>query len=206
MALTFRPWFHNSLSTGVSRADFICVCGDNQSNHDQITCWNAFVCLPLFVLEISGRVCNVICGLVFTLHANWSCGDVYYYYDSTGNDREMEDIRSPASNVSSGSSSPKNLKICDEHASDTEASGNAKKRETATKSPSRGHKDHSSQELHVLSNKSERRRSPAPKEKSHKKNKLPNVITTPVTQEDVPVSSVISPEISFMGGKIKVSV
>ena len=127
----------------------------------------------------------------------------------TGNDREMEGIRSPASNVSSAGSSPGNLKISfsgDEHASDTEASGNAKKRETVTKSPSRGHKDHSSQELHVLSNRSERRRSPAPKEKSHKKNKPPNVITTPVSQEDVPVSSVISPEISFMGGKIKVSV
>ena len=162
------------------------------------------MCLPLFVLEISGRVCNVICGLVFTLHDNWSCGDVYYYYDSTGNDREMEGIRSPASNVSSAGSSPRNLKISfsgDEHASDTEPSGNLKKRETSTKSPSRGHKEHS--ELHVLSNKSERRRSPAPKEKSHKKNKPPNVITTPVSQEDVPV---ISPEISYMGGKIKVSV
>ena len=185
------------------------MCGDNQSNHDQITCWNAFVCLPLFVLEISGRVCNVICGLVFTLHVNWSCGDVYDYYDCTGNDREMEGIRSPASNVSSAGSSPRNLKISfsgDERASDTEPSGVTKKREITTKSPSRGHKDHnSSQELHIVSNRSDRRRSPAPKEKSHKKNKPPNVITAPVSQEDVPpVSAVISPEISFMGGKIKV--
>lgn len=185
------------------------MCGDNQSNHDQITCWNAFVRLPLFVLEISGRVCNVICGLVFTLHDNWSCGDVPYYYDCTGNDREMEGIRSPASNVSSAGSSPRNLKISfsgDEHASDTEPSSNAKKRETSTKSPSRGHKEYNSQELHVLSNKSERRRSPAPKEKSHKRNKPPNVITTPVSQEDVATSAMISPEISLMGAKIKVSV
>lgn len=133
---------------------------------------------------------------------------MYYYYDYTGNDREMEGIRSPASNVSSAGSSPRNLKISfsgDEHASDTEPSGNAKKRETCTRSPSRGHKEHGSQELHVLSNKSERRRSPAPKEKSHKKNRPPNVITSSIGQEDVSVSALISPEISLMGGKIKVT-
>lgn len=133
---------------------------------------------------------------------------VTYIIMTTGNDREMEGIRSPASNVSSAGSSPRNLKISfsgDEHASDTEPSSNAKKREASTRSPSRGHKEHSSQELHVLSNKSERRRSPAPKEKSHKKNKPPNVITNSVGQEDVSVSALISPEISLMGGKIKVS-
>ena len=122
----------------------------------------------------------------------------------------MDGIRSPASNVSSAGSSPRNLKISfsgDEHISDTETASNSKKREAPGKSPSRMHKEHTSQELHVLSsNKSERRRSPAPKEKGHKKNKPPNVIAAPVGQEDASTSSVISPEIGFMGGKVEVSV
>jgi len=35
------------------------------------------LCVFRYLLEISGRACNVICGLVFTLHVNWSCGDVF---------------------------------------------------------------------------------------------------------------------------------